>query len=46
MFNADFLLIKRALDFFSDLDFRINNRPLIRVIINYFKVLNVVIKRE
>ena len=40
MFKVDFLLIRRVLDF------RINNRSLIRVIINYFKNLNIIIKRE
>ena len=46
MFKADFLLIRRALDFPSGLNFRISNRPLIRAIINYFKILNIIIKRE
>ena len=46
MFKIDFLLIRRVLDFFNGLGFRISNRPLIRAIINYFKVLNVIIKRE
>ena len=46
MFKIDFLLIKLALDFYNGLNFRINGRFLIRAIINYFKVLNVVIKRE
>ena len=46
MFRVDFLLIRRALDFSSGLDFYIKNRLLIRAIINYFKVLNIIIKRE
>ena len=46
MFKVDFLPIGRALDFFNGLDFRISGRSLVRAIINYFKILNIIIKRE